>query len=413
MHRDEGSIPSASIRFRDVAPRRSARRSVLPGVLAVVAALGLTAHAGAQESARRIDLQAALDRGGVIQLPPGTLLLERHVRISKPDVRIECPGGIARLVSVARGAERDTPIVDATGAYGLQIENVQITTYGDADTTPVGAGLYLGRDAALSPMQARLANVAIHGKFRVAALVNTAGEASTFEHCDFRNLQPGGHAVLLAGRHPSRLPVRSSPQPQTCLQNTFVSCSFAVNDPFSPRCDGSACLAIESLDGDVIGDVALFGGGFSAKQPGSYGLLIRCQGRGGHVNAVNVYGLRAECNEAEAVIRVDQPEGQSAGFVTWDGGSIVFAARLVHVTGEFAISNWSIEDVNLSGGRADVPAVQIPHTQRCRFDLSGLDAAWPISIERSTRDDRIHIRAGRRAQIPGDLRGTRVHESGP
>lgn len=383
---------------------------VRPAAAWLLCALAAPAGTAAQPPQRRIDLQALIDQSDVIRLEAGDWLIDRHVRINRPNVRIECPNGLARIVTIAGGGERELPIIDATGAYGLTLSNLAISTFGDARAQPAGAGLYLARDEKLSPMSARLDNVQIYGKFRVAALVNVAGEASGFYNCIFRNLQPGGHAVLLTARPPQRLPVRSAPQPQTCLQNAFFNCSLGVSDPFAARSDGSACLAIESLDGDVVGDVTLFGGGFSAKQPGSYGILIRCHGRGGHVNSIHLYGLRAECNDCEAVIRVDQPDGQSVGHLTWNGGSAVFSGRFLHVTGEYAISHWRIEGLHLSGGLPDVPVVQVPHTQYCRFELSSTTAPWPLLIEKSTRADQIRVQRGKRIELPRELRGTRLEQ---
>ncbi|MEP0846434.1 MAG: hypothetical protein HRF50_06375 [Phycisphaerae bacterium] len=384
-----------------------ARGPVLKTALAAML-LGLPATRAAGQEARRIDLQAAINQSDVVQIPAGDWLLDRHVRVARPNVRIECPSGMARLITVAFGPERQTPILDATGGYGLLLRNIEISTYGDAQTAPAGAGLLLGRDEKLSPMSAKLDNVLIRGRFRVAALVNVAGECSGFYNCEFTNSEPGGHAVLFVAQHPQRLSAHSHPRPQTCLQNAFFNCSLGVNNPFGPRCDGSACLAVESLENDTIGDITLFGGGFSAKQPGSFGVLIRCRGRGGHVNGLALYGLRAECNESEAVIRVDQPDGQTASFVTWVGGSAVFSKRFVHVLGEFAISNWKIDNVHLTGGVPEVPVVQVPHAQRCWFDLTSAAAPWPIQIEKSTRGDVIRVQAGRRAEVPKELRGTRV-----
>lgn len=389
--------------------RRHAVLRPLAWGLVVLAVITGPAHA--QDGAtRRIDLQVLVDQSAAVSLPAGTYLIDRHVRIRRPNVRIECPNGVARIVSEARGEERETPILDATGGYGLTLRNLDIGTRGDRRTPPVGAGLLLARDEKLSPMLAMLENVSISGKFRVAALVNVAGEASGFYNCVFRNQHPGGHAVLFAARLPERLPVRSNPAPQTTLQNSFFNCSLVVLDPFAERNDGAACLAIESLEGDTIGDITFFGGGWSAKQPGSYGMLIRCRGRAGHVNGIGIFGLRAECDNGEAVIRVDQPDGQTAGYFTWTGGSAVFARRFLEVHGDYAITNWKIDNVHLAGGRPDTPVVQVPHTQRCWFDLTGARAPWPIHIERSTRGDVVRVQGQRRVIVPKELRGTRVEQ---
>lgn len=327
-----------------------------------------------------IDLQALVDRQDRVVLRAGTYILTRHVRIARPNVVIECPDGVARIISQAAGEQRETPLIDATGGYRLQLRNLWLSTYGDRETPPVGAGLLLARDERLSPMLAYLENVSIRGKWRVAALVNIAGEASTFVHCDFNNQWPGGHAVLFAGRKPERMIVRSNPVPQTTLQNAFVSCAFGVMAPFQERNDGAACIAVEGQHGDAIGDIVLHGGGWSAKQPGSYGMLLSPRGDSGHIRGIWLYGIRAEIDHGAAVMHIDQPDRQQVSDILWQGGSAVFTDTLLSVESTRAVSRIRIENVALSGGRPTSPIIRIPHAQHCAFDLAGFNHPDPVLI---------------------------------